>query len=59
VRLVWLVNLVKRTVAVFRSPSAPEILGEQDMVDGGSVSVAVQFGEQLLKASVKPGSRRT
>lgn len=37
VRLVWLVDCVNRSVAVYTSPSTVTILGEESMIDGGDV----------------------
>ncbi len=37
VRLVWIVDCVHRTVAVYTSPSSWEILAEEQTIDGGEV----------------------
>jgi len=37
VRLVWLVDCVNRSVAVYTSPSTVTILGEESTIDGGDV----------------------
>jgi Uma2 family endonuclease len=37
VRVVWFVNLNHRTVTVYTSPDAAELLGETDTLDGGEV----------------------
>ena len=36
-RLVWMVDCVNRSVAVYTSPSAVRILNEDDVIDGGEV----------------------
>ena len=36
-RLVWMVDCVNRSVAVYTSPSAVRILNEEDTIDGGEV----------------------
>jgi Uma2 family endonuclease len=36
-RLVWMVDCTDRSVAVYTSPSAVRVFGEEDMIDGGDV----------------------
>ncbi len=36
-RLVWMVDCVNRSVAVYTSPSAVRVLNEEDTIDGGDV----------------------
>lgn len=36
-RLVWMVDCTDRSVAVYTSPSAVRVLGEEDVIDGGDV----------------------
>lgn len=37
VQLVWIVDCVHRSVAVFTSPADHRVLGDADTIDGGSV----------------------
>ncbi len=34
--VVWMVDCLNRSVAVYTSPSAVQVLGETDTIDGGS-----------------------
>ncbi len=36
-RLIWMVDCVDRSVAVYTSPSAVRVFGEEDIIDGGPV----------------------
>ncbi len=36
-RLIWMVDCVDRSVAVYTSPSAVRVFGEEDLIDGGPV----------------------
>ena len=42
VELVWIVDLVNRTIAIYRSSAAYRVVGENDTIDGEEVLAGFQ-----------------